>query len=539
MADERPVQEWYPRARVTLLVRFEEFRQAISAKPPKVWQTLRKGSTNTKELEYVLDPDAPAGTRRYLLQPKGGSKITAASADKLTHQLWGIIPVSANLTHNGLDKADTLSVELPFLDAPFDPRCIRSCAIEYFLGTITAEQGATEAMASGPTMISDTTVDARGNARSNRRMRGWVDTWEVSYSDTGTPTIKLDCRDNRSILIDQESPPQLHLDPKLPIDKAIANYLSEFPQFAGIGVEWRGDGDAPTLSKIVTAKGQDKGTKTGTDKSSVMDYLTDMVGAAGCILMMEETVLVVARPRTVLKAGSVRKNDPHANAARTINGMPIPNRTFVWGHNVKTMKFGRKVNAHAPVNIEMRCYIPGQKKTIIVRFPDATTQAMPGNVADKKIIVWRIQGVTNKDDLRIVAQSVYEQSARQELSVDITTTDMASFGGDNLDPDILDMLPGDSFDAYLMMSKDGQGGMTVSEYEDAAVRKAGIVQMMVDMGHDPNMAAAYADSYVAAGFQTTFRTRAIKLDWSIDGGVAVSLTGSNYVEVRLDKELGS
>lgn len=535
VADERPVQEWYPRARVSLLVRFEEFASEISAKPPDKKQTLRKGGTITKELEYVLDPDAPPGTRRYLLQPKGGSKIAAVSADKFTHKLWGIIPVSANLVRNGLDKADTLSVELPFIDVPYDPRCIRSCAIEYYLGTISEEDAAKEYTAATPTMVPDVYVDDRGNARSNLRFRGWVDNWEVNYSDTGTPTIKADCRDNRSVLIDQQSPPQLHLDPKMPLDKAIADYLANFPQFAGISVEWRGDGDAPKLSGIAKNKGQEEGGKTGTSKSSVLDYLTDMVGMAGCILMMDDMTLVVAKPRAVLKAGATRTNDPHANAVRSINGMPLPNRAYVWGHNAKTMRFGRKFNEHAPSVVEVRCYVPGKKQTMTVRFPDVTTHAQPGESADKKIMVWRMQGLTSKEDLKVVAQSIYEQSSRREMSVEVSTTDLASYGGDNYDPDTLDMRPGDSFDVYI--AREPQGHTTVGEIEDAALVRAKLVQLMTDMGHDKEMATAYADSYNAAGFQTTFRLRSLKIDWSLDSGVSISLTGSNYIEVRLDKEI--
>lgn len=532
--EERPVQEWYPRARVSLLIRFEEFGQPISAKPPKTKQTLRKGTSGDKELEYARDPDAPEGTTRYVLRPKGGSKIAAASVDKFTHPLWGIIPTSAEHTRNGLDKCDTLALEVAFLDVPFDPRCIRSCAVEYFLGTITADEAAAEQQSDRPTMLPDTTVDSNGRQRSNRRMRGWVDTWEVGYKD-GQPTVKLECRDGRSVLIDQPAPPQLHLDPKLPLDKAIADYLSNFPQFAGLGVEWRGDGDAPTLNAIVTGKGQQKGTQTGKDKSSVMDYLTDMVGAAGCILLMQEETLVVSKPRTVLKRGSSRSDDPYQYSSRSINGMELKNRTFVYGHNVSGMRFGRKFNAAAPSALEVRCYLPAHKKTIIARFPDVTTSAMPGGAADKKILVWRVQGVTSKDSLAVIAQSVYEQSARKELSVEVETKDMASFGGSNLDPDVLDMVPGDAFDAYLMREQEGE--TSVGGIEDAALISSKLVGLLTDLGHGPEIAKAYAESYASGGFQTTFRTRSIRTSWAVDSGVALSITGSNYVEVRLDKEL--
>lgn len=533
-SDERPVQDWYPRARVSLVVRFEEFGSKPSAVPPKTKQTLRKGTSGDKELEYVRDPAAPAGTTRYVLQPKGGSKISAASADKLTHPLWGIVPATASHGRNGLDKCDTLTLEIAYLDAPFDPRCIRSCAVEYYLGTITPDEAAREPFSATPTMVPDSFVDARGKRRTNRRFRGWADTWEVDMKD-GQPTVKLECRDGRSVLIDQPSPPQLHLDPKLPLDKAIADYLSNFPQFSGLSVEWRGDGDAPTLDKIVASKGQDKGTKTGKDKSSVMDYLTDMVGAAGCILLMEDETVIVSKPRTVLKRGASRTNDPYTGTARSINGMELRNRTFIYGHNCSEMRFGRKFNAAAPSTLEVRAYLPNMKKTIFVRFPDVTTTVMPGGAADSKIMVWRVQGVTSVDQLKVIAQSCYEQGARKELSVEVSTKDLASFGGDNQDPDLLDILPGDSFDALLM--REMEGATSVGEVEDAALVRGKLIGLMVSMGHGRELAEAYAASYMAGGFQTTFRTRTVKTDFNNDSGVSVSVTGCNYVEVRLDKEL--
>ena len=155
--------------------------------------------------------------------------------------------------------------------------------------------------------------------------------------------------------------------------------------------------------------------------------------------------------------------------------------------------------------------------------------------AVNEVLSGRVQGVTSKESLAVIAQSVYEQSARKELSVEVSTKDLASFGGDNLDPDILDMVPGDSFDAYLM--REGEGDTSVGAVEDAALVGSKLVQMLKGLGHGDEIAKAYAASYVAGGFQTTFRTRSVKTDWSNDSGVSISVTGCNYVEVRLDKEL--
>ena len=806
--EERPVQEWFPRARAMLVIRFEEFGATISAKPPKKKQNLRKDNT-PKELEYVKDPEAATrGRTVYVLQPKGGSKIAATSVDKMSHALNGVIPLSATHNRNGLDKADTLTLEFAYIDAPFDPRCIRSCGVEFYLGPITADQCAHE-QDGVTTFLPDTFVDSYGRTRSNRRFRGWVDSWEVDYKE-GSPIVRLECRDGRSVLIDQEAPPQLLISTKLPIHEAIADYLANFPQFAGIGVEWQGNPgeEAPKLQDFVSYNVKKLGSKGGGDKAKVMDYLMDMVGMCACILIMRDNTLIVTRPRTVLKKGAVRTDDTHKNAHRSINGMVLPNRTFVYGHDVKSMRFGRKFSMEAPSNVEVRCLLPDtivesdnverlyrrkysgeivrvfvgglgvvlsgtsnhpvlttrgwvslgelvdgdylvrcafsergvlgdpqvhtaptklvdlfgalsdafdpervpgrevdfhgdgmnadvdvvttdrllgndpkpsafehlhkvvfeaarvaasfltrhcpgelrivnflrwavlatcgfvgsscygledfgrsvakakllsllvrsdgdaqleelslepttilpglkvelpdgssinvslgkvidikreqysghvynlqtrsgwyvasgiithncylgrSKKTIMARFPDVTTQAMPGEGADKKWIVWRVQGVTNRETLKLIAQSVYEQSSRKELTVELETNDLASFGGDNLDPDVLDMLPGDPFDVYVLRER--EEFTSAGAVENAALAGNKLVELLTSMGHDRALARAYADSFSAGGFQSTFRLRTLSIEWSNEDGVSFKVSGCNFVEVRLDKEI--
>ena len=133
----------------------------------------------------------------------------------------GIAPKSAKLQLNGLKQASTLDLEFSYLDAPFDPRCIRSCAIEYYFGTLTEDECARAA--GDVVFLPDSFVDANGVLRSNRRFTGWVDSWEVNVKDGNPATIHLQCRDSRQVLIDQQSPPQLKVNTKTPLDKAIAN----------------------------------------------------------------------------------------------------------------------------------------------------------------------------------------------------------------------------------------------------------------------------------------------------------------------------
>jgi len=56
------------------------------------------------------------------------------------------------------------------------------------------------------------------------------------------------------------------------------------------------------------------------------------------------------------------------------------------------------------------------------------------------------------------------------------------------------------------------------------------------LGHNEKLARVYARVYVDNGFQTTFRTRTVRLDYAADSGVSMEIEAVNFVEVRYDKE---
>lgn len=522
--------DWYPRARVLLYVRFEEYGTKPSAPTPGTKQLARKG-TGGGELKVRQDPDAPPGKTRYLLEAeKSGGKDS--SPDGLTHVVPGVNPKNAKLQLNGLKQASTLDLEIPYLDAPFDPRTIRSCAIEFYFGTITEDDNARAAGDVG--FLPDSYVDDNGVVRSNRRFTGWVDSWEVEMKDGNPAHIRLQCRDSRQVLIDQQSPPQLKLDPKTPLDKAIANYLAAFPQFDGIAVEYRGEGEAPALESVVQGPHKQGVGPAKGDKASVWDYLTDTAGMVGCVLFMVEQTVVIAKPRTVLGQGNAREDDPYNNSPRELRGMPLPHRTLIYGENVKSMGFGRKFNAAAPTNVELRCYLGSSKKTIVVRFPDVQTTASPGNAGDKKWMVWRMAGISDPAMLKVAAQSIYEQGARKELAVKLSTHELSSYGGTVLSPDLLDMQPGDPVEVYVNAAQ--QSLSDVERVEDTQLAEQRLIDFLVGLGHDEKLAKAYARAYADNGFQTTFRTRTVRMDYSADSGVSMDIEAVNFVEVRYDKE---
>lgn len=568
MATEAPSQTYYPRARVKLIVRFDEFgKKVFTGKVPKKPTKNLKGVKDQRApLQVSEDPEAPAGVSRFQLMPPGsgyvagGPQDQVTSEDELTHVLDGIVPKNAKLLRNGLRIADTFEVTLRFIDCPVDPRTIRSCGVKFYFGTVDEKdhirgiEGATRGGADGfegasTESLPDEYIDVNGRRRTNLRFTGFVDKWEVNWTDSGEPTIKLTCRDNTQLVIDTDAPMALMISAKLPLDRAIGDYLAHFPQFAGLSVEYRGDGKAPALGDALAktafrpelgpppAKGGGAG---GDSKLSVWDYLTDVCMALGHNIRLEGNLIIIQKARTLMSSGgqlggNARPDDPY-----------VPNhegqyRRFIYGRNILSMRTARNFTRQAPTNIEVRSYSTKRKKVVVGRFPstgDAIADAKPGAVgADEKWRVIEVDGIDDEETLRIIAQNYYEMVGRNEIEVQLRTKNLASFGGGNLDPDILDMQAGDSFELLVNREEDFEfSSMTRVEKSLSVMERS--VSYMKSLGFPVRFAKAYAKAYTDAGFQTVFRCKTLSMSWDIDApSVEFDIVGVNYVEVRADVTL--
>jgi hypothetical protein len=568
-----------PSAKVRLIVRFDEFgdTKVQAQSPKKPTPVIRGNKAQRAPLEVKPDTSVP-NTRRFQLVPPGtspapgGPQAQSRSGDGYTFALAGIIPQSATWGQNGIRAADTLSLKLRAIDCPVDPETVRSCAVEYYLGTVTEDEyergvaGQTRTAkgsdvhnyAEPLNLIPDQYKDASGRQRSNLRFQGFVDTWEVDWDGENPPVLTLECRDNTQLLIDTEAPSALSIALNLPIDRAIAQYLSNFPTFAGMDVEYRPiTATPPTLSKVLagTAYQPQLGpapSKGGgaVTKLSVWDYLTDFCGAIGHIVRVEGIVIIIEQVVTLLSSGAQRRSDDPFEG-RTVDGKFFPYRRFIWGKNLSKQSIKRSFARHQPPNIEVRSYSTRRKTDLVVRFPDpkdvknlrANPRPGDGGV-DQKWMVWKVHGIEDLATLHLVAQNVYQSVGRNELQREFSTKNLASYGGDNNDPDVLDMRAGDTFE--LLVKRDTQpvnqapaawgvgGDGTIAEIEAALLTRA--QDFMEQLGFDPGFAAAYAKAYTNASFQTRFRLRQMSVDWdAVEEGVSISLVGANYIEVRVDK----
>lgn len=373
---EQPLQTYYPGAKARLTVRFEDFGTRLvepkSLKPPQ----LRKG-IGTKE----LDIERVGG--RLVLRAKGSDgnfhgspQEQTKSDDKLTFEIAGIIPQYATHQLNGIRTADTLSIELRYIDLPIDPRVVRSCAIEFYLGTVSEadfESGVTGGLRN-PTdgskgeplsMIPDTYTDSNGVARTNLRFQGWVDDWEVEWPTDSAGMVRLECTDNTRMLIDQPIPPKLVIGTDEPIDMAVATYLANFPQFRGLGVRYLPAGvDVPILKDALAATSHKPklgpaAGKGGTSKLSIWDYITDVCGSIGHTVRFEGVDVVIQRARTLYSGEFAGRPDDPFTGRILPSSRELKNRLYIYGRNIEEMRFKRRFTVSAPTNIEVRCFPTG------------------------------------------------------------------------------------------------------------------------------------------------------------------------------------
>jgi hypothetical protein len=298
-------------------------------------------------------------------------------------------------------------------------------------------------------------------------------------------------------------------------------------------------GDVPTLKKALanTAHVPDLGppSKGGGDgeDDSVWDYLDTIVGAIGHTIRVEGTDIIIQRARSLFDGRSLpRLGDTYQ--PRNLKSGRYEVRTFIWGRNITELKVAHEYTRAEAKGIEVRSYSPRRKSTNIARFPelnDRPTHPLPGDKGDAHWKVVRVApGIEDPVTLKRVAEDVYNNLFRNELQVNLKTRNLSSFGGDGSDPDVLDMRPGDNFQVLVAR---GENESVQGIFEGDDPNK--LVERLTGMGYTSAFANAYALTYLSSGFQTIYRAREIGVTWDTEDGIAIELTGHNYIEVRVDK----
>jgi hypothetical protein len=543
-----------------------------------------------------LNPDAsppPSATVDDLVQNPPPATSTQPAPDPLMLQrksdqasfVYARIPKKASVELLGWNQFDKFSMTVDFRDLPIDPRTIRSAAVEIHLGTVTAArfaQGITKPEQDGSRVSIIATRDRNGQVRDDTLLGVfYIDEWEVDEADAGAE-VSLSGRSMAAPLVDTKvgtNPAQVQqlldtLDTSQPLDQVIAAVLQFNPLFAqfNVGVnpgEWPdGTIPAPLTADLIPrhrqgARGNRAGGRAsmrgGSSDMSFWDLIYNLCQLAGAYPYFRNTTLLLRPMRSVFDQARTTGFDPSVSTPfvpdqpRTAPGVgSFSIRRLVYGKDVQKLHFNRKFGGLArPKTVRLTCVNHNATDrtlagvSVQAQWPPTTSDdaarrnrvTQGGQQAQEEFIDIAYPHVSDATRLQEIARNLYEQMARMEMSGTAETKNVASFMGDNTDPDMLRLKPGDAIEFYADVRELAQQQPLVSTVTDhyRLPFDSAVDAIAKRIGDQALAKAIVATARGQSGLvQRAFRTSAVRYTWDATSGVEIALDFQNYYEPRAE-----
>jgi hypothetical protein len=457
-----------------------------------------------------------------------------------------IQPRNVRIERNGLTTAGTASIELNYLDAPFDPRILRAAAVEILIGVVPAEdfeagteRGERRADGSLKSIIGKADD---GTLQGATRFVGYVDDWGVRYSSEGD-TVQLDCRDMSAILRDTALRGGESIDLSLPIDRGVSQFLNEVSNTTqGVSVVYEGDGTAPVPGTVAPQSRrerrgrQQRRGRRGNERMSLWDHITDVVQSLGLIPIVRDFDVILISPRTLFSTLGVRR--------------------MVYGINLKTLEFSRRLQGIKVPTIEVRAYDSELGRVRWARYPVRDGEQASGILGrnnppralranevtpsganpDESIRTMNVSGVVDPGTLENIARSAFEQIGRQEIEGMFETSEVSSVDESPDLADLLQLQSGDSIEVLLaagtQQSEENENAPNTSLSILTAMSRRQRREYFRAIGWSERVASQFAALQDATGFQTVFRVQDVRITFDKDDGVKTSVGFINYITVR-------
>lgn len=557
---------WYPSVVVNLQVRFDETYNVLEDDSPD--------AQSMTGIEPSAQSFGPAKVRPLVLS---GAK------DKLT-QIAARIPMAGTVELAETRQAQKFSLTFDYRVFPIDPRVVRDCRVEIFIG-VTQPGDFARGMVSVQT-DQRTGIETRASVidtsqsqtqRSNNLMIGLVDLFTVDHGENGS-TITIEGRDLRGVLLDQKADPRIFSDVDLTqdIQQVVLQVLSKLPYGGQINVvvqedEWPNGLPRPfDGSKVVRhRRGADGKRKPRTSppghgtQQAFWDFIVHLCNDVGAVPFFKGADLCIrpvsslyqqvafdgTRP-TPFQYGYPRllKLDKKTEKIRV--------RRFVFGRDIQHLRTtrktrGTKVPGIIVTSIDTTSSNPGLQKAVHGSWPantggdpkkqkklaaaNKTSVAPSGQVSQQEYLVYRKPGLKSKQACTDLARAIYEEIGRREIEVQVTTSEFASFNTDDgVDPDMLRIVPSDAVQIMVDRRALSSRNPLVSELSDRTRESFGAaVETVTKHIGDENFArvlvATSRNSIIE--LQDTFMTQNVKYTIGEDG-FSIDFDAVNYVEVR-------
>jgi hypothetical protein len=306
----------------------------------------------------------------------------------------------------------------------------------------------------------------------------------------------------------------LHL--RKPINEVVAEILQSLTSDLNVKigvftdpVEWDGQlvpspGDADGLTRVrQTAAGTESrlnpagANAGGGDKISYWDLITQYCGLVGAVPYFYGHELWIRPARNIFDIIGGAVPPPFAGGQPRDVGetKPLTQRRLVYGRDITELSFERKYGG-SPVPIVEVVALDDRKrgleKLIVVQWPPKNSLAANMKSESEKLII-PIHGVRDAARALRIARDLYEEIGRGEMGGSARTNNLASFGGDGADPDMVKIRPTDSIELAVDTRALASGAPLVSTLNDSERRtfaeQVAEVQSVLKT-KDPNIARA-------------------------------------------------
>lgn len=498
--------------------------------------------------------------------------------------LFEMLPEEVTISRNGLQDADTADITLTYQDLPIDPRVVRAALVSISIGSVSADdyqdgvvlQRVRETDGSLASMVEHVPgEELRWDTPTT--FVGFVDEWGTEFGEDDT--VKLKCRDVSALLRDIKILNTDGIDLSLPVDAGISALLDRFPATRGLRVVYGTPQDetdplnrikllfsfpppvpARSMQDLLRekpAKGKRPTQKKTSKEESLWDHISKILSQLGLIPVFRGFTLFIMEPRLVY-------SDLVGNKRR-----------MVWGRNISKLGFARKLAGRKNDTIEVRCPDPSIGRTRWARYPvlgneprsgvlglqgspqPVTTRAnevSPNGVGQESVTVMTVQGVTDGAVLERIAQSTFEQIARQEIEGYLETHEITSFDSDE-EADLLRLMPGDPITVQVAppvelapvdtavsvgqrsAGNNGARPVTATTLQELQAQSAAMRQQYLErLGMSTQTARRLAAAQEQVALIETFRAGNVNISWSADDGVVIDVDFHNFVVIRDGEE---
>lgn len=388
-------------------------------------------------------------------------------------------PSSVEVVNDHYRSADQVKLEVDYRDFPLDPRSFRSILVTVHMGD-----------AGGASQQLPLT-------RDTLRFVGFIDEPETELSADGE-RVRMDGRDYTALLLDYRWPgTAIEINRRL--DDVVIDLVHAVPGAEGIEIEFAQSSDGVNLSELMG-----RTLYAPHDGDDAWTVLVDLCGRAGLLPVFRQDVLYIENARQ-FQARSTR---------------------FVYGKNIARLAFRRRFNEVRSSQISIRCWDESAREVREARYPASpvikrkriSTQGKV-SVDTEPLATFQVSGAYSQSDLEDIAQSIYEERARDQFQGELETKELVDLDGE----DLAALANGDTLSVRL-------GREDLASISSMSTSEA--VTWLSDgpAGMRREVAEALVDSWRRAEAQSSsFYVKRATHHWDREQGYKLSVQFINYV----------